>query len=154
MVDELKIRPLPGKHMYVWNGDEKTLVGIIGDELLQKFDLATDVQFDKSNDYSETHITRLIEKEIEKKLLELYSEISELEKQQILVISSSSILSRYKIGLTVFYDYYIGDRTMVVFVVPKPQSLVNFGLPDYVKYDPDVTLKYLGNLVQTENIVE
>ena len=40
---------------------------------------------------------------------------------------------------------------MVVFVVPKPQALV---LPDYVRYDPDETLNYLGNLVQPENIVE
>lgn len=150
----LKEHPMPGKHVYVWNGDEKVLVDIIGKELTREFDLAKDVQLNGNYDHTETYFPRLIEKAIEKKLFEFYSEISDLKKQQILVISSSSILSRYKIGLTVFYDYYIGDRTMVVFVVPKPQVLANFGLPDYVKYDPDETLKYLSNLVQPENIVE
>jgi len=151
---ELKERPMPGKHVYVWNGDENALIELIGKELTREFDLAKDIQVDGSYDYTEKDFSRLIEKAIERKLFELYSEVSDLKKQQILVISSSSILSRYKLGLTVFYDYYIGDRTMVVFVVPKPQVLANFGLPDYVRYEPDETLKYLGNLVQPENIVE
>ncbi len=151
MVIQFKERPFPGKHVYVWNGDETSLVGIIGKELMEKLDLANDVQVNGSSGDTETYLSRLIEKEIEKKLFDFYSKISNLKKQQILVISSASILSRYKIGLTSFYDYYVGDRTMVVFVVPKPQVLV---LPDYVRYNPDATLKYLGNLVQPENIVE
>lgn len=151
LVDQLKERPLPGKHVYVWNGDEKSLFGVIDKELIKKLDLACDVQLEESKDYPETYFSRLIEKEIEKKLFGFYSEITDLKKQQVLVVSSSSILSRYKIGLTVFYNCYVGDRTMVVFVVPKPQTLV---LPDYVRYDPDETLKYLGNLVQLENVVE
>lgn len=151
VVDQLKERPLPGKQVYVWNGDEKSLLGVISEELIQKLDLASDVQLEETNDYNETHFSRLIEKEIENKLIGFYSEVTDLKKQQVLVVSSSSILSRYKIGLTAFYNFYVGDRTMVVFVVPKPQVLV---LPDYVRYDPDGTLKYLGNLVQPENIVE
>lgn len=152
VVAELKERPIPGKHVYVWNGDENALIEIIGKGLTREFDLATDIQVDGSYNHSETGFSRLMEKAFERKLFEFYSEVSDLKKQQILVVSSSSILSRYKIGLTVFYDYYIGDRTMVVFVVPKPQVLANF--PEYVRYDPDETLKYLGNLVQPENIVE
>jgi hypothetical protein len=154
VVAELKKRPMPGKHVYVWNGDENALIELIGKELTQEFDLAKDLQVDGSYEYTETGFPRLIEKSIERKLFEFYSEVNDLKKQQILIVSSSSILSRYKIGLAVFYDYYVGDRTMVVFVVSKPQVLANFGLPDYVRYEPDETLKYLGNLVQPENIVE
>lgn len=149
---ELKERPVPGKHVYVWNGDEDVLLEIVGKGLACEFDLAADIQVDESYDQSETGFSRRIERSLEKKLFELYSEINDQEKQQILIVSSSSILARYKMGLTVFYDYYLGDRTMVVFVVPKPQVLASF--PDYVRYDPDETLKYLGNLVQPENIVE
>lgn len=149
---ELKERPVPGKHVYVWNGDEDVLLEIVGKELACEFDLAADIQVDESYDQNETGFSRRIERSLEKKLFELYSEVNDREKQQILVVSSSSILARYKMGLTVFYDYYLGDRTMVVFVVPKPEVLAIF--PDYVRYAPDETLKYLGNLVQPENIVE
>jgi hypothetical protein len=149
---ELKERPVPGKHVYVWNSDEDVLLEIVGKGLAWEFDLATDIQVDESYDQSETGFPRRIERSLEQKLFELYSEVNDREKQQILIVSSSSILARYKMGLTVFYDYYLGDRTMVVFVVPKPQVLASF--PDYVRYDPDETLKYLGNLVQPENIVE
>ena len=149
---ELKERPIPGKHVYVWNGDENALFEIVGKGLAQEFNLAKDIQVDESYDLNETGFPRRIERALEKKLFELYSEVSDREKQQILIVSSSSILARYKMGLTVFYDYYLGDRTMVVFVVPKPQVLANF--PEYVRYYPDETLKYLGNLVQPENIVE
>jgi hypothetical protein len=99
-------------------------------------------------------VRKQIEKTLEHKLFELYSDVQKRGKQQILVVLSSSILARYKIGLTVFYNYYLGDHTMVIFVVPIPKFLNDLKLPEYVKYDPNETLKYISSLTQPENVIE
>lgn len=154
IVSDLKAGPIPGKHAYVWSGDKDSLLEITGKTLGEELDLSSDIDVDVSDEErNESDLGRLIEKALERKLFELYSEVSRQGKQQMLVVCSSSILARYKMGLTIFYNYYLGDHTKVTFVAPKPQTLINLTLPDYVKYDPEDTLKYLGNLLLTENIV-
>jgi hypothetical protein len=158
IINDLKTRPIPGKHAYVWNSDKDSLLEIIGKPLGVELDLSSDVDVDISDEErNESDVRRLIEMALERRLNELYSEVNRHGKQQMLVVCSSSILARYKMGLTVFYNYYLGDRTKVTFVAPRPQTLMNLSLPDYVKCDPEETIKYFGNLVLTDtsiNIVE
>jgi hypothetical protein len=154
IVDEFRARPMPGKHVYVWNGDKDSLLRIIGENRTEEIDLCKDIEIGAAtNEVNESAIRRQIEKTLESKLFELYSGVQKRGKQQILIVLSSSILARYRIGLTVFYNYYLGDHTMVVFVVPVPKVLNDLNLPEYIRYYPDETLKYLGALAQPENII-
>ena len=151
-IEEFKTRPIPGKHVYVWNDEKNLLLQLTKAEFTKQFDLALEIGVDE-NRANERIVCREIEKALEDRLSELYSEVQKQGEQQILVVLSANLLARYGIGLTVFYSYYIGDRTMVVFVVPKPKDLNNLTFPEYVDYDPTGTLKYLVNLVGSENVV-
>jgi len=151
-IEEFKKRPIPGKHIYVWNDEKNLLLQLTKAELTKQFDLALEIEVDENRE-NERIVRREIEKALENKLSQLYSEVQNEGEQQILVVLSVNLLARYGIGLTVFYSYYIGDRTMVVFVVPKPEVWNSLTFPEYVKYDPNETLKYLINLVGSENVV-
>jgi hypothetical protein len=152
---ELNSGPIPGKHVYIWNGDRDSLLRVMEKSLAEELDLSTDINIDVDENQSNgLAFARTIEKALQKKLYELYSEVTQKGKQQMLIVTSPSILARYQIGITAFYNYYIGDRTKVVFVVPKSQALVSLGLPDYVRYQPEETMKYLSDVAQSENIVE
>jgi hypothetical protein len=152
---ELESGPIPGKHVYIWNGDRDSLLRIMERSLAEELDLSSAINVDVDENQSNgLAFSRAIEKALEKKLYELYSEATQRGKQQMLIVTSPSILARYQIGLTAFYNYYIGDRTKVILVVPKSQALVGLGLPDYVRYQPEETMKYLSNVAQPENIVE
>lgn len=153
-VEEFKTRPIPGKHVYVWNGDADSLLEILGEDITEELDLSSDIDIGTSADEaSEVVLARNIERKLEGRLSELYAEIRKRNKQQVLVVTSSSILARYKIGLTVFFNYYLGDHTMVAFVVPKAKASGDLNLPEYVRYNPHETLKYLSALAQPENVV-
>jgi len=156
-VAEFRVRPIPGKHVYVWNGGKDSLLEILGKNQTEEIDLCLCAGIDPEalrEEVNESAARKQIEKTLEDKLFELYSDIQKRGKQQILVVLSPSILARYKIGLTVFYNYYLGDHTMVVFVVPTAKFLNDLNLPNYVKYEPYETLKYLRALTQAENVIE
>ena len=153
-VDEFKTRPIPGKHVYVWNGDANSLLEILGEDITEELDLSSDIEIGTAADEaSEVVLGRKIERKLEGRLSELYAEIRKRNKQQVLVVTSSSILARYKIGLTAFFSYYLGDHTMVILMVPKTKAVGDLNLPEYVKYDPNETLKYLSILAQPENVI-
>jgi len=155
IIDEFKVRPMPGKHAYVWNGDKDSLLKITGKNQTEEIDVCKDVAIGEvTNEINEPAIRRQIEKTLETKLIELYSDVKKRGKQQILLVLSPSILARYRIGLTVFYNYYLGDYTILVFVVPTPKFRNDLKLPEYVKYDPDETLNYLSALTLPENVIE
>ena len=78
---ELKERPVPGKHVYVWNGDEDVLLEIVGKGLACEFDLAADIQVDESYDQNETGFSRRIERRALDKLHEIAFQISQLAAQ-------------------------------------------------------------------------
>jgi hypothetical protein len=153
-VVEFKTRPMPGKHVYVWNDDADSLLGMLGEDLAEELDLSSDIEIgtvvDETN---EVVVRRNVEKKLERRLSELYAETQKRNKQQVLVVTSSSILARYKIGLTAFFSYYLGDHTMVILMVPKTKAVGDLNLPEYVKYDPNETLKYLSIVAQPENVI-
>ena len=151
-IEEFKTRPIPGKHVYVWNDDKNSFLLLTKAEFTKELDLALDIGVDE-NRANERIVRREVEKALKNRLSQLYSEVQKQGEQQILMVLSANLLARYKIGLTVFYSYYIGDRTMVVFVVPKPKDLNSSTFPEYVEYDPNETLKYLTSLVGSENVV-
>lgn len=151
-IAEFKTRPIPGKHIYVWNDEKSPLLQLTEAEFTEQFDLALEIGVDE-NRANERIVRREIEKALENRLSQLYSEVQKRGGQQILVVLSANLLARYGIGLTVFYNYYIGDRTMVIFVVPKPKDLNSLTFPEYIEYDANETLKYLTNLVGSENVV-
>jgi len=153
-VEEFKTRPIPGKHVYVWNGDANSLLEFLGEETREELDLSSDIEIGTASDeVSEGALGRSIEKKLESRLSELYAEVQKRHSQQVLVVTSASILARYRIGLTVFFNHYLGDHTMVAFVVPKAKAMGDLNLPTYVRYNPNETLKYFSALAQPENVV-
>jgi hypothetical protein len=153
MIDDFRTRPAPGKHVYVWNDEKSRFLEFVDKELIMELDVALETGV-YENEVAQQDIRRKIEKALETRLSELYSQVQNRGDQQILAVTSPSVLAKYRIGLTVFYSYYLGDRTMVVFIVPKPKDLDHLTFPEYIEYDPDGTLKYLANLVGFENVVE
>jgi len=153
MIAEFKSRPVPGKHVFVWNDDKTQFVKLVGKNLIMELDVAAETELIES-EVDEMSIRRKIEKTLQTKLSSLYEQARKEGKQQLLVVNSASIFARYGVGLTAFYDFYLGDRTMVVFIVPKPKNMDFLVFPEYVRYDPEVTLKYLANLAGFENVVE
>ncbi len=151
-IEEFKTRPIPGKHVYVWNDDKNSFLLLAKAAFTKELDLALDIGVDENRANQRT-VRQEVEKALKIRLSQLYSEVQRQGRQQILMVLSANLLARYKVGLTVFYSYYIGDRTMVVFVVPRPKDLNSLTLPEYVEYDPNETLKYLMNLLGSENIV-
>jgi hypothetical protein len=130
-----------------------SLVEITGKTITKELDLSSDLNIDVSEEEADEQVvSRSIKKALEKRLFELYSEATTQGKPELLIVKSSSILARYRIGLSAFYSYFLGDNTKVVFLAPKPQATLN--IPDYVKYDPEEAVKYLSNQVSEENIVE
>lgn len=153
MIAAFKSRPVPGKHVFVWNDEKAQFFELVGKDLIMELDVAAATQFTES-EVDEMSIRRKIEKTLQAKLSSLYEQVCKEDKQQLLVVTSASILARYGVGLTAFYDFYLGDRTMVVFIVPKPKNMDFLIFPEYVRYDPEGTLKYLANLAGFENVVE
>jgi len=153
MIAEFKSCPVPGKHVFVWNDDKTQFVKLVGKNLIMELDVAAETELIES-EVDEMSIRRKIEKTLQTKLSSLYEQARKEGKQQLLVVNSASIFARYGVGLTAFYDFYLGDRTMVVFIVPKPKNMDFLVFPEYVRYDPEVTLKYLANLAGFENVVE
>lgn len=153
IIADFRDGPIPGKHAYVWTGDIDSLVEITGRTIAKELDLSSDLNINVSDEEADEKVVgRTIEKALEKRLFELYSEANKQGKPKLLIVKSSSILARYRIGLAAFYSYFLGDNTKVVLMAPRPQASLN--LPEYVKYDAEEVAKYLGNQVSEENIVE
>lgn len=152
MVDDFRTRPAPGKHVYVWNDEKSRFLEFVDKDLIMELDVALAAGV-YEDEVGQKDIPRKIEKALETKLFELYSQVQKGGMQQVLAVTSPSVLARYRIGLTAFYNYYLGDHTMVVLIVPKPKNLDNLAFPEYIQYDPDETMKYLANLVGFENVV-
>ena len=147
---KFKERPLPGRKLYIWHGSREKLLNYLPAGIVRKLDI---LQIALQGEINEpTQIRKRFKKAIAQKLEEY---ISNLEGQQILVVSNVYLLARYKVPLSFFYEIYFSDKTMVILVVLKGK--VDIQLPDYVSFEDNATLKYLKEVLSQEhkfNIIE
>lgn len=130
--------PFPGKHVYLWNGKIKDLK--LPMEITKSLDLS---KIDCNSEYE-------IKRYIINKLNIYYREST---NQQILLVINPYLIARYNTGIGVFYDYFVSDRNMVIFVVPSmKQKTLRF--PDYVLFNRDMILKYFKKLIDPDNIIK
>lgn len=150
IITEFKKRPLPGRKLYIWHGSRAKLLDYLPTDIVQELDILQIAPQEMTDDL--TQIQKGVKKAIAKKMEEY---ILNLEGQQILVVSNSYLLARYKVPLSSFYKIYFSDRTMVILVVR--QEKVNNCLPNYVSFKDNATLKYLKEVLPEEhkfNIIE
>lgn len=141
---KFKERPLPGRKLYIWRGSREKLLDYLPADVVRKLDI---LQIAPEGEIGElTQIRKGVEKAIAQKLEEY---ISNLEGQQILVVSNVYLLARYKVPPSFFYEIYFSDKTMVILIVPREK--VNNRLPDYVSFIDDATLRYLKEVLSEEH---
>lgn len=147
---QLQQKPAIGKRIFVWNGMKEELYPFFSKKNVKEITLSQ-LHLTGDSILSEINIQREIKKALKK---ELKNYISVLKDQQILIISDAELIARYNIGLGVFYDYYIGDRTMVVLIIP-PEDNTNIIISrDYVEIDGTVTLRYFQNILEDKDFIK
>jgi len=147
---KFKERPLPGRKLYIWRGSREKLLDYLPAHIVRELDI---LQIAPQGGINEpTQIQKRVKKAIAQKLEDC---ISNLEGQQILVVSNVYLLARYKVPLSFFYEIYFSDKTMVILVVPQEKA--DNRLPDYVSFEDNATLKYLKEVLPEEhrsNVIE
>jgi hypothetical protein len=136
--------PIPGRKLFVWVGNRETLVKTLPVEITKEIDLIKLIR----PIASDTELNA--ERTIKSVLFQLVKSISLSNKtREILVIENAYLIARYRISLTPFYDYYLGDRTMAIFQIPKVSSLNE--LPNYIEYNPSLVLEYFKKILPEEH---
>ncbi|MFQ5834595.1 MAG: hypothetical protein ACE5HR_01570 [bacterium] len=151
IVRKFKERPLPGRKLYIWRGSKGKLLNCLPMHIVRELDI---LQIAPEGGIDEPiQVRKAVNKAITQKLEEY---ITDLDGQQILVVSNVYLLARYNVPLSSFYEGYFSDKTMVVLVVPREKVDTNT-LPGYVSFEEDATFKYLMEVLPEEhrsNIVE
>ena len=140
-------RPIPGRKLFIWHGYKEKLFPLLPQKLIADVDIL-ELASNISSSYidSDDNIQRKLRKTVTKKLNEL---ISVTDGRQILVVSNTQLLARYKVPLSLFYSNYLTDRTIAILVVHR----VSFKktLPEYIRFDQEAVFKLFQNSLAEEN---
>lgn len=146
-IEKLRYSPIPGRHLYIWHGSLPALLNFIPRELLLEFDLL-DIIEKVQPDVTDEQIKSSLKQFIIERLRELNVPPG---KQGALVITNNLLLARYNIPLTIFYDYFICDRTCVILHIGE--YYLDNKLPNYIIFEPRQILKYFASLAGEENVI-
>jgi hypothetical protein len=115
------------KELVMWIGSEKTLQQALGSAKTLTIDLLD--LFDLDNLPSDDASTR---DQLRDRLRDKLRAIQHgPDNRVILVVKSIGLLARYNVGLTVFYDWFIGDFTMAVLLLDGGTEKVDWPLLSY-----------------------
>lgn len=144
VVKRFRERPISGRKLYLYRGKLEPIKNIFPSEILKEIDL---LRIIPDEDYpDDTSIQKSIKDALK---FILQENIKSLKGQQVLFIINSWVLARYKIPIAIFYQYYLGDKTMVILHIHK----INFdgSLPKYVTFKENIVFKYFEKLLPEEN---
>ncbi len=144
LVKRFRERPISGRKLYIYHGDKGSIEHILPSEILKEIDLLKIVP--DENYPNETSIQKAIKDALKKTLQE---NIQSLKGQQVLLVINSWVLAKYKVPIAIFYQYYLGDRTMLVLHIDKTSFVGS--LPEYVTFKDNIVLKYFEKLLPEEN---
>ena len=126
------------KELVMWIGSEKTLQQALGSarcvilDLLDLFDLGNLPADDEST--RDQLCDRLREK--------LRAIQRGPDNRVILIVKSIGLLARYNVGLKAFYDWFIGDFTMVVLLLDVGTEKMDW--PEEVRCESNRLLSYFS----------
>lgn len=152
---ELASGPLPGRHVYLWYGSSKALLLLLPAGLVKSLDVTRLMACEERPPTASGEARRRIERALRLKLQELASQLAINNGRQILVVSGTELLARYGIGIVSFYEEYVSDRTIVIFIAHRvtDNSPVLENLPGFVRLLPDTTYRYVLSLLESEDTV-
>lgn len=151
LAKDLQNGPIPGKRIFVWNDDIEELYEYLPNKIIKELNISQ-LPLSKENLTNDVNIQKDIKKALNR---ELENYLSQLNGQQILIVYGTELIARYNIGLRSFYDYYIGDKTMVVLINPfiHLENIQSFISHDYVEINENATLRYFHNILEDENFI-
>lgn len=149
LIADFQSRIMNGRYVYIWYGEHESLQKIIPPKITSKLDIVETLRETDISKYANAEMDKLIKKQVSGALVQL----SKLPKPRIVVLTNGQLLARYKTGIQIIYDNFIGDGKMIIFQVSK--YMVDLPkLPSFVKYEPRICLNYLASFLNDDNIIE
>ena len=146
-VNKFKNNPVPGRHLYIWNGNLSQLIGCIPSDILLTLDMI-DLVHEIDSTTSEEKLLAAFKKLIANRLTDLASKVN---KQAILVVKNNYFFPRYNIPINLFHNYFINDRLSVVFQIDN--YFIDQKLPDFIVFKSDRTLEYFQKLIEPGDLI-
>lgn len=145
--------PLPavsGRHVYVWHGEPSRLTSAVPAEARRSLDLHALAGTLPRAPYAVDEARQLLRRAVQQQL----DELRDPEQQQIVVVTGSDLLSRYRVPLAPFFAA-ASERLLVVLVVPSIETSFEptSPLPDYVSLNPRAPLDYLQTALDQPSAV-
>ena len=126
------------KELLLWIGSEKSLTESLASAQYRVLDLLD--LFDVDNLPGDDEETR--EQMLDRLRDHLKAIPKGAESRTILVVKSIGLLARYNVGLKAFYDWFMGDFTMVVLLLDGGTEKVDW--PDEVRCEGNRLLGYFS----------
>lgn len=146
-INKFKNNPIPGRHLYIWNGNLNQLLDCIPTDILLTLDMA-DLVHEMDSTTSEEELLSTFRKLIANRLMNLAGKV---KKQAILVVKNNYFFPRYNIPIGLFHDYFIADRLSVVFQIDT--YFIDQRLPDFVVFKSDRTLEYFQKFTEYGELI-
>lgn len=147
IADKLKDRPFPGKRVFLWIGSIDRLRNILPSDIVKTIRISEILPLLESNDKK---LQRMIKRSIDSMLQQIRYE---LKGQQILLVEDAVLLARYSLEITGFFDWYVGDRTMVIFSIPDLDGAEKVANEYNIKFNRNALLDYFKSHLDSENII-
>ena len=141
---------LPGRNLYLWCGDRRPLLGILGSELVVPIsaldlDLPGELPLARAE-----HIRRGLELALEHWFDKL---MMDRPARSLAVVYDLAVLAYYRVSLGAIYRRHASDRRMTVLCV-EPTQQVSGLLPGVFEYNPLATQRYFSEQLPPDNVVE
>jgi len=139
------------RHVYLWHGDLGRLLAAIPAVARRRLDLHALAGTLPRAPYALDEARQLLRRAVQQQL----DELREPGRQQILVVTGTDLLSRYRVPLAPFLAA-ASEHLLVILVVSASETAFesSLSLPDYVSLNTGAPLEYLlGALDQPSAVV-
>jgi len=149
LIADFKKRIMKGRYVYLWHGTERGLDDILPQDVTSRMDIVETIRNVDISECVADEIDRLIKKQISREL----TNHSNLPEPHILVVTNAYLMARYKTGLQMYYDNFVGDGRMLILQVAK-WYIETVRLPSFVNFEPETCFNYLAKLVESDHVIE
>ena len=144
LIKKFSNRPIPGRKFYIYQGSRESIKKMLPSEMVKEIDLLQ--LLPNSNFPDDNSIQRAVKSALKDNLQQ---SIKLLTGRQILLIISAWILVRYRVPPSIFYQYYLSDKTMVIVVIERTDFHEN--IPAYVTLNNNIVLNFFRDSLPEEN---
>jgi hypothetical protein len=149
---ERPVPPLAGRHVYLWHGELAELRGFAPAGLSIELDLYALAAGLHKTPFALDEARRLLQAGI---AAWLRDHAPALGAHQIIVVTGSSLLQRYRVPLDAFFQSSTETR-LIVFAISRRESGYQpvRPMPDYVDLEPSATFEYLRAKLGDHALIE